>query len=56
MTFKFKLKSIYHLIIHDKIIAPNNYTVIFTQNYLETLLKVTFRSFQSNNVVKTPYE
>ncbi len=42
--------------ITEKITASNNYTVIFAQNYLETLLKVSFRSFQSNNVVKMPYE
>ncbi len=42
--------------IIEKTAAPNSYTVIFTQNYLEILLKVTFSSFQSNNVVKTPYK
>ncbi len=42
--------------IIEKFTAPNKYIVIFTQNNLETLLKVTLSSFQSNNVVKMPYE
>ncbi len=59
MTLKFKWTQAIILSlmknITEKITAPDNYTVIFTQNYLETLLEVIFSSFQSNNVVKTPY-
>ncbi len=58
MTFKFKRTHIIILLLMknktEKIIAINNYTVIITQNYLQTLLKITFNSFQSNNEVKTP--
>ncbi len=42
--------------ITEKITAPNYYTVTFTQNYLQVLLKVTFSSFPSNNIVKTKYK